>query len=516
MSGIFHRDMLVDTKAVDVENRRVPVIASSEAVDGHGEIVKQDWDLGRFLRNPVVLWNHNKLFQADTLPIGRAENVRVANEGTQQATLLADLVMASEEANPQAQRVLLLFAEGIQRAVSVGFRPRKIRREEIDGEDVVTLSDNLLLEISATPIGSNPDALAEQRALEAEYIARHLSDARAVVPYAGYPVITGQWDGRAADRRLRAWAGGESLDWAKYRRGFGWFDSANPEAFDSYKLPHHDIMDGDIKTHRGGVIAAGNAIQGGRGGVDIPDGERAGVRSHLARHYRQFDMQPPWERSAEATHCEQCFADTELTQAARDTSPEWPGPAVLCAECWRKEEPKELPSPQRGDETTNTREGEVEMADNEKAQAALDEAKAKCAVLEAKNAELEAKISEATGTIEDATERLETFEKQNKRLQEERDAAVKKADEAQAKLDEAAVDGLIGKKLAPAEKEWALKLKRSNPQLFSEMLEQRSDMNLLNVDGSSRRLLDDEQTVVSDDNASKAAADAVEQAAYGG
>jgi hypothetical protein len=32
---------------------------------------------------------------------------------------------------------------------------------------------------------------------------------------------------------------------------------------------------------------------GGRGGVDIPAGERRDVWRHLARHYEQFDEEPP-------------------------------------------------------------------------------------------------------------------------------------------------------------------------------------------------------------------------------
>jgi len=36
------------------------------------------------------------------------------------------------------------------------------------------------------------------------------------------------------------------------------------------------------------------ALMGARGGVDIPDGDRRGVYSHLAKHYRDdFDEEPP-------------------------------------------------------------------------------------------------------------------------------------------------------------------------------------------------------------------------------
>jgi len=111
------------------------------------------------------------------------------------------------------------------------------------------------------------------------------------------------WDGAAAERRLRAWAGGPDaadIDWAKYRKGFSWYDEENEETFGAYKLPHHDIVDGELQTIWRGVAAAAAALQGGRGGVDIPEGDAAGVRAHLARHYNQFDETPPWENEQDS------------------------------------------------------------------------------------------------------------------------------------------------------------------------------------------------------------------------
>lgn len=431
--SIFRKDLLVDTKAIDVKKRRVPVVASTEAIDGHDEIVEQIWDFSRFGPNPVILWNHNKIFQPDTRPIGRGENYRVENEGTPQARLALDIIMASKEANEHAHSVLLLFAEGVQRAVSVGFRPRDIRREVRDDRDIVVLSDNLLLEVSATPIGSNPDALAEQRSAELEYIKQHLDGVvvigRAVVPYQGYPVITGTWDSKAAEKRVRAWAGGEdSINWGKYRRAFTWYDSANPEVFDSYKLPHHDVMDGELRTHRGGVIAAGNAIQGARGGVNIPDSDKAGVRSHLGRHYKQFDMQPPWERSE---------------------------PYDL---------QKDSPSPVRGDDNNQG----ADMSDKtlEETKAALKAADAEVARLKTENSAYKSQNEQLVNERDEAKARAENAEK-------EISDAKKAKEEAEI---EAEVDKEVGVRITPAEKDNFLELRRTNPKLYKSMLEQRQPM----------------------------------------
>lgn len=67
-----------------------------------------------------------------------------------------------------------------------------------------------------------------------------------------------------------------------------------PEKFSDLKLPHHLAQ----KTGVGpcvwrGTAAAMGALLGARGGVDIPGGDRRAVYDHLAKHYSQFDKEPP-------------------------------------------------------------------------------------------------------------------------------------------------------------------------------------------------------------------------------
>jgi signal peptide peptidase SppA len=107
------------------------------------------------------------------------------------------------------------------------------------------------------------------------------------------------WDGGAARDRLAKWASSDGsgdkdkMDWAKYRRGFGWYDAENAENFGSYKLPHHDIEGAKFVVVWGGVRAAMSALLGSRGGADIPAGDRKAVYNHLAKHYKEFDKEPP-------------------------------------------------------------------------------------------------------------------------------------------------------------------------------------------------------------------------------
>lgn len=176
--GVLRRSVDITTRAVDEESRSVEVIASTETLDSHGDILEQDWDLKRYKKNPVVLWHHN-IFESgpwsfggavrpeDLLPIGKAENVKVTD-----GQLEARLVFASAELNPLADKIFRMFKEGMLKAVSVGFKPGKITEELKDGRKVYRLGDNELREISVVPIPSNPDAVAKSIAWEREHLGR--------------------------------------------------------------------------------------------------------------------------------------------------------------------------------------------------------------------------------------------------------------------------------------------------------------------------------------------------------
>jgi HK97 family phage prohead protease len=159
MSDTIYRELSFESvKVVDEATRSIEVIASTAALDSHGEIVEQDWDLKRYLKNPVVLWNHNRDVRspADALPIGRADNVRV------EAKKLKEIIsFASKDANPLAEQCWLLAKEGILKGVSVGFRPGEVTRQISDGREVYVLSKCELRETSMVPIGSNPEAVAK-------------------------------------------------------------------------------------------------------------------------------------------------------------------------------------------------------------------------------------------------------------------------------------------------------------------------------------------------------------------
>ena len=103
------------------------------------------------------------------------------------------------------------------------------------------------------------------------------------------------WDGAAAEKRVREWAGAEDEPNAKYRDAHVWYDADKKQNFTAYKLLITDVVDGRLKVVPRGLMAAGNVVQGGRGGVDLPDGDIDKVKRHLARYYAKMDDTAPWE-----------------------------------------------------------------------------------------------------------------------------------------------------------------------------------------------------------------------------
>lgn len=104
------------------------------------------------------------------------------------------------------------------------------------------------------------------------------------------------WDGSAAEKRVRKWAGAEDGPNGKYRDAHVWYDTDKKGNFTAYKLLITDVVDGKLKVVPRGLMAAGNVMQGGRGGVDLPADDVDKVKRHLAKYYRKLDEAPPWER----------------------------------------------------------------------------------------------------------------------------------------------------------------------------------------------------------------------------
>jgi hypothetical protein len=105
-----------------------------------------------------------------------------------------------------------------------------------------------------------------------------------------------EWDGGAAEKRVRRWADAEDEPNEKYRDAHVWYDKEHKNNFGAYKLLIADVVSGRLHAVPRGVMAAAAVVQGSRGGVDLPQGDGERVKSHLAKYYAKMGETAPWNR----------------------------------------------------------------------------------------------------------------------------------------------------------------------------------------------------------------------------
>ncbi|KKW13187.1 MAG: Phage prohead protease, HK97 family [Candidatus Gottesmanbacteria bacterium GW2011_GWB1_49_7] len=113
---------------------------------------------------------------------------------------------------------------------------------------------------------------------------------KSVVPFKSYPLTpkgAWTWDSKVQNAIIKV--GG----WGLYKQAHAWANAESPNIKSSYKLPHHEIIGGELFTKWSGVKAAMGALLGARGGTDIPSADKQTVYNHLVKHYKEFDKTPP-------------------------------------------------------------------------------------------------------------------------------------------------------------------------------------------------------------------------------
>lgn len=89
-----------------------------------------------------------------------------------------------------------------------------------------------------------------------------------------------------------------------------WYDEENKDAKGAYKGPHH-LSEAPYKCVKSGVVALAAAIMGARGGINIPASDMPGVKAHIEKHYKDFDLgEAPWKKKDYEVYMHMKEADT--------------------------------------------------------------------------------------------------------------------------------------------------------------------------------------------------------------
>ncbi len=361
---------LDEVKAVEGEERVLQFTISTGVVDRDQDTISPaGWKLDDYKKNPVVLWAHIY----DEPPVARALVTWIEDD-----KLKSRAEFTSPDLYPFGFMIYRMYKEGFLNATSVGFMPEKWQFND-ERKFGVDFLEQELLEYSCVPVPSNPEALIEARSkgidtaplvewamktLDGHYgeaglwvprkqveqivavltprktvsvpadvgeqvkahapvdieiqrilpLERKPKDAKGehkgVIPYKQTPLAPEdeEWDGPAEVAAAEV----EDL-----KVMCTWFDSENPDVKQSYKLPHHKAAGQHACVWRG-VAAAMAALLGGRGGVNIPDDDRKGCYNHLAKHYADFDKEPPEFRSYTDEEIRSLFLEVAGTDTGRD------------------------------------------------------------------------------------------------------------------------------------------------------------------------------------------------------
>jgi len=368
----------------DADDKRIlQFVYSTNDADRDNDTIQVDgWDLRNYRKAGTFLWAHNYRIP----PIGKPKRVWIEDEKLKGKVEFLDPRYADHEHAKFADMIYRMYKDGFMKATSVGFRPMKWKiNEEREGLAVDFLKQELL-EVSAVPVPSNPNALLDAKSAgidispliwwatkEAEEgritknLFEHIRDAagdkRIVLVSLKHYGIDGRLelsfdsdpveqeteteekseekgpisykqahpDGTPLAAEDAEWNKGEQVakaDIDELRVMCTWVDPENAENKSGYKLPHHNAGDDNPCVWRG-VSAAMGALLGARGGVDIPEDDKAAVHAHLAKHYKEFEKEVPELKEYDESEIKELFEDCEFVDQpdSGETTNESPGEA---------------------------------------------------------------------------------------------------------------------------------------------------------------------------------------------
>lgn len=104
-----------------------------------------------------------------------------------------------------------------------------------------------------------------------------------------------EWDGDEAEDALFERAGWpDDEDGEKAREGFFAYNDEDPTLKKNYKLPFATVIDGELKAVPSGIHAVAVVLEGGRGGVDLPEDVIDDIRDKVEAYYEKMGEEAPW------------------------------------------------------------------------------------------------------------------------------------------------------------------------------------------------------------------------------
>lgn len=140
-------------------------VLSTDSRDRVGDIVKQDFNLARFKKNPIALWGHSS-----EMPIGTWDNLRkdsITVGKTVMNRTLGRLNLAEPGTSKLIDFLRSMINQRILKTVSIGFQAKEANAiDEKDPWAGFRLSGCELLECSLVTVPANPEAMSLAKSLD--------------------------------------------------------------------------------------------------------------------------------------------------------------------------------------------------------------------------------------------------------------------------------------------------------------------------------------------------------------
>lgn len=262
------------------------VIATFNTIDSDGDVTLP----GAFNGNgefPISAYGHASWTTG--VPVGKARVRSTANE----AIIDGKFFLDSQVARDTWIAVKELGALG---QWSYGYDPVDADRGQFEGKSVRFLKGLKVHEASPVLVGAGVNTrtlAAKGRGMDVPADTDEKIEYKAAIRPHTTASTAREWDASAVVSAIPDDASVSDL-----RSVFAWVDSnGDPEVKSSYKFPHHHGVGGiaNIRACLAGIAA----LNGARGGTDIPESDRKAVYNHLAGHLREADREPPELRSSD-------------------------------------------------------------------------------------------------------------------------------------------------------------------------------------------------------------------------
>lgn len=303
MEPVREKNIPISIKDIsEQEPRTLLMTGSTENPDRDGDILDTvGWDLGPYLKNPVVLWAHD--YSRPPVGVAKAAYIDNRNKCLVFKIYFPTVDELSTKGQPPSEHALFvdavynMYKNGFLNASSVGFLGKNSAPREDDIATPVWMrgmhfTKQELVELSCVPVPANAESLVQARSMKGmnQKGLKMVEEAivKGAISFHAYPL---------ADEGA-AWEAGKEIGEAEVddlKKMCAWFDPDNADKKSGYKLPHH-TKDGYMTVWRG-VAAAMGALLGARGGVNIPEADKKGVYNHLGKHYKEFDKEAPEYKS---------------------------------------------------------------------------------------------------------------------------------------------------------------------------------------------------------------------------